>query len=606
MHTLKTMLKYAFRNRWLWLAGIFMPAVFSAATNIYLANTLQDYVELVSGDHVAAHNVVVTLLMALAVLLLFSCLDDLGLLARSLLPAIVESRLRADCCRKLIRTPLKNLRKFRTGELLTRYTTDVELCARIAVNDISGVVYPLIAGTGYALAVFFSGTGLGLIMLGLGVSVILLNFIFVPKLKSAQKNILQAKEAYTSECVGALHGKMTIRQYSAGETMSRRIREAADRIREKEYRAVSLRALKALTSDALAESCIYLLTPLACILAAYSYMDLSTVLFLDQLCRCFIVSTQNFATAFVNYKEHKLSFERISEVLLLPKESEERETGIPEVSGEQVTGTPHTSRGQESGTPHTPRGQESGTPDASRGQESGTLDAPRGQESGTLHAPRGQESGTPDASPRDGSVTFDHVSVSYEGRQVLNGISFHISPGECVCIRGGSGSGKSTLAKALMQMVDYQGEISIGGKNCKELPLDALRKQIAFSPEHSDLFCTSVYENILFGNPTAQKEAVYRAADKAAVTDTEAFLGREAGKCGELLSGGQRQRVSIARALLRDAPIFILDEPTAALDTESETRILQTISGLKQEGKCILLITHKESTMDIADRILEL
>lgn len=573
MHTLKTMLKYAFRNRWLWLAGIFMPAVFSAATNIYLANTLQDYVELVSGDHVAAHNVVVTLLMALAVLLLFSCLDDLGLLARSLLPAIVESRLRADCCRKLIRTPLKNLRKFRTGELLTRYTTDVELCARIAVNDISGVVYPLIAGTGYALAVFFSGTGLGLIMLGLGVSVILLNFIFVPKLKSAQKNILQAKEAYTSECVGALHGKMTIRQYSAGETMSRRIREAADRIREKEYRAVSLRALKALTSDALAESCIYLLTPLACILAAYSYMDLSTVLFLDQLCRCFIVSTQNFATAFVNYKEHKLSFERISEVLLLPKESEERETGIPEVSGEQVTGTPHTSRGQESGTPHTPRGQ---------------------------------ESGTPDASPRDGSVTFDHVSVSYEGRQVLNGISFHISPGECVCIRGGSGSGKSTLAKALMQMVDYQGEISIGGKNCKELPLDALRKQIAFSPEHSDLFCTSVYENILFGNPTAQKEAVYRAADKAAVTDTEAFLGREAGKCGELLSGGQRQRVSIARALLRDAPIFILDEPTAALDTESETRILQTISGLKQEGKCILLITHKESTMDIADRILEL
>lgn len=572
MHTLKTMLKYAFRNRWLWLAGIFMPAVFSAATNIYLANILQDYVELVSGDHAAFHNVVITLLTALAMLLLLSCLDDVGLLARSLLPVIVESRLRADCCGKLIRTSLKNLQKFRTGKLLTRYTTDVELCARIAVNDISGVVYPLIAGTGYAVAVLFSGTGLGLIMLGLGISVILLNFIFVPKLKSAQKNILQAKEAYTSECVGALHGKMTIRQYCAGAAMSRRIREAADRIREKEYRAVSLRTLKALTSDALAGSCIYLLTPLACVLAAYSYMDLSTVLFLDQLCRCFIVSTQNFATAFVNYKEHKLSFERVSEVLLLPEESEERETDIP-----------HASRGQESGTP----------------------DTPKGQKSGILHAPGGQESGTPDASPRDGSVTFDHVSVSYEGRQVLNGISFHISSGECVCIRGGSGSGKSTLAKALMQMVDYQGSIFLGGRDCKELPLDVLRGQIAFSPEHSDLFGTSVYENILFGNPAATRKAVYRAAERAAVTDPETFLGREAGTAGELLSGGQRQRVSIARALLRDSPIFILDEPTAALDTESEARILQTISGLKQEGKCILLITHKESTMDIADKIIQ-
>lgn len=539
MQTFKTMLKYAFRNRWLWLAGIFVPAVFSAATNIYFANVLQAYVELISGDPFSFYNVAIMLLIALAVLLLLSCLDDAGLLACSLLPAIMETGLRADCCGKLIRTSLKNLQKFRTGELLTRYTTDVELCSRIAVNDISGVVYPLIAGTGYAAAVLRSDTGLGLVMLGLGLSVILLNFIFVPKLKSAQKNILQAKETYTSECVNALHGKMTIRQYSAGKTMSLRIRKAAEQIREKECRAISLRTLKALTSDALAGSCIYLLTPLACVLAAYGYIELSVVLFINQLCKCFIMYTQNFADAFVNYNEHKLSSKRVDEVLLLPEEEDER------------------------------------------GKNSGEK-------------------------PAAGKIIFDHVSVSYEGQQILNGISFTASPGECVCICGGSGSGKSTLAKALMQMVDYQGRISIGGKDCKEIPLDALRKLIAFSPEHSDLFCTSVYENILFGNPAAPKEAVCRAADRAAVTDPEIFLDRDAGEGGELLSGGQRQRVSLARALLRDSPILILDEPTAALDAESETKVLQTISELKQEGKCILLITHKKSTMRIADRILEL
>lgn len=573
MHTLKTMLKYAFKNPLLWLAGIFVPAVFSAATNIYFANVLQDYVELVSGEHFSFQNVAAMLFMALVVLLLLSCLDDAGLLARSLLPAIMESGLRADCCRKLIRTSLKNLQKFRTGELLTRYTTDLELCARIAVNDVSGVVYPLIAGIGYAAAVLYTDTVLGLVMLGLGLSVILLNFIFVPKLKSAQKNILQAKESYTSECVNALHGKVTIRQYCAGEVMSRRLRTAAGQIREKECRAVFLRTLKALTSDALAGSCIYLLTPLACVLAAYGYMELSVVLFINQLCRCFIMYTQNFAAAFVNYTEHKLSFERVSEVLLLPEETVEWKEG---------------------------RAERPAVPETGWGEK--TVAA---ENCGTEKSPAQERNGA-ETFRNHGSVIFDHVSVSYEGRQILNEISFTASPGECVCICGDSGSGKSTLAKALMQMVDYQGEISINGKNCKELPLDTLRKQIAFSPEHSDLFHTSVYENILFGNPDAAKEAVYRAADRAAVTDLETFLGRDAGEDGELLSGGQKQRVSFARTLLRDSPIFILDEPTAALDTESETKILKTISDLKQEGKCILLITHKESTMRAADRIVQL
>lgn len=575
MQAFKTMTKYAFRHRLLWLAGIFVPAVFSAATNIYFANILQDYVDQMSGNGSSFQSIAGMLLGALAVLLLLSCVDDAGLLASSLLPAMMEAELRADYCGKLICTSLKNLEKFRTGELLTRYTTDAELCTKIAVNDISGVAYPLIVGTGYAAAVLSSDLRMGLIMLVLGISVILLNFIFVPKMRYAQKDILEAKEAYISEYSNAIQGKMSIRQYSAREIMGRRIREAAGLACEKECRAVRLRTLKALTSDALAGSCIYLLTPLACVFAAYGYVEISLVLFINQLCKCFITYTQNFAAAFVNYNEHKLSFERISEVLVLLEESEEQEGARLNKLKEQEKSGPKEARAQ--------------------------------KEAGTKASLAQKEVGTGNTCEQGGGrVIFDHVSVSYGDHQVLKEISFTASPGECVCICGGSGSGKSTLIKALMQMADYQGEISIGGKNCKELSLDALRRQIAFSPEHSDLFGTSVYENIQFGNPAASEEKVYRAADRAAVAAPETFLRREAGENGELLSGGQRQRVSIARALLRDAPIVILDEPTAALDTESEAEILQTISDLKQEGKCILLITHKKSTMRIADRILEL
>lgn len=573
MHAFKAMTKYAFRHRLLWLSGILIPAVFSAATNIYFADVLQDYVEQVTGNRSSFQDIAGMLLMALAVLLLLSCLDDVGLLASSLLPAILESELRADYCGKIIRTSLKNMGHFRPGELLTRYTTDAELCTKIPSNDISGVVYPLIVGTGYAAAVIYSDPKLGLIMLAMGISVILLNFIFVPKMRHAQKTILQAKEIYLSECGNAIYGKMSIRQYAASETISCRIREAAGRVCEKECRAVRLKTLKALTSDALAGSCIYLLTPLACVFAAYGYMEISVVLFLNQLCKCFIIYTQNFATAFVNYKEHALSFDRISEVLLLPEESAEWKGARPKADGRRI---------------------ETCTKTSCRQAENGIWNT----------CEQGYDK--TENFPQNGGVIFNHVSVSCENHQILDGISFTVSPGECICIRGSSGSGKSTLVKALMQMVDYQGEIFIGGENCKEFSLDALRKQIAFSPEHSDLFCTSVYENIQFGNPAASEKEIFRAAARAAIMNPETFLWREAGENGEMLSGGQRQRVSIARALLKDAPIVILDEPTAALDAESETKILQTISGLKQEGKCILLITHKESTMHIADRILEL
>ena len=158
-----------------------------------------------------------------------------------------------------------------------------------------------------------------------------------------------------------------------------------------------------------------------------------------------------------------------------------------------------------------------------------------------------------------------------------------------------------------MQMIDYQGEIYIGGENCKNLSLHTLRNYIAYSPEYNDVFPTTVYDNIQYGNLNATEEEITHAAEMAGITtDTEVFLQRNIDENKEQLSGGQKQKVSIARALLKNAPIYIFDEPTAALDADSESKILNSIVTLKQEGKCILLITHKASTLHIADRILRM
>lgn len=540
MKALFSMMKYMRKNWKLWLCGILLPAFFSTTTNIYFANRLQDYVAKITEHQTSFQGISKMLILALPVLLLLSCIDDMGLYIFSLFLASTENELRYDFYNSLMCTPLKNLQKLNQGEFITRYNTDIEQSAQIVSYDIFGVIYPLIVGTGYMVAVLLADFRIGFLMVLLGVIVIVLNFLFVRKMKRVQAEILQAKETYATNCSDAIRGKMSIRQYSAQKVMSKKIGEAANKLYKKECRAVQLEALKFLSSDTIANSCIYLLTPLACIIATLGYIGVPVVLFIHQLCRCFIMYTQNFATSFIHYSEHSLSFERVNSVMSFENEITENSVN-----------------------------------------RCGNV-------------------------PGNFTVTFENVSVAYENHQVLKEVSFTAFPGECIGIIGESGSGKSTLVKALMQMIDYQGEIYIGEENCKNLSLNILRKYIAYSPEHNDIFPAIVHDNIQYGDLNATEDEIIRAGEMAGITTHEKFLQRNIGEKGDQLSGGQKQRVSIARALLKNAPIYIFDEPTAALDADSESRILDTILKLKQEGKCILLITHKASTLHISDRILRI
>ena len=541
MNAFLSMKKYIHKNRKLWVCGIFIPAFFSMATNIYFANKLQNYVTMITEHHTSFHAICKMLILTLFVLILFSCIDGIGLYILSLFHASTENELRYDFYNSLVCTPLKNLQKLSHGELITRYSTDIEQSAQIVSYDIFGVIYPLIVGIGYMIAVLLADFWIGSVMLLLGVIVIVLNFIFAHKMKRAQTEILHAKETYTSTCSDAVRGKMSIRQYSAQGIMNTKINKTSDHLYKKECVAAKLESLKLLTSDALANSCIYLLTPLACLMAACGYISLPIVLFIHQICRYFIQYTQNFATAFIHYNEHSLSFERMDAILSFKNEFAESSINRCENL------------------------------------------------------------------PNNCVITFDNVCVAYENHQVLKNVSFTVSPGECIGIIGESGSGKSTLIKVLMQMIDYQGEIYLGGENCKDISLHMLRKYIAYSPEHNDVFPTTVDDNIRYGNLNATENEINYAAEMAGITvHREAFLKRNIGENGDQLSGGQKQKVAIARALLKKAPIYIFDEPTASLDADSESKVLNTISMLKQEGKCILLITHKASTLRIADRTLRI
>ena len=153
MKALFSMTKYIRKNWRLWVCGILFPAFFSMAANIYFANILQDYVAKITEHQTSLQGISKMLLFSLPVLLLLSCMDNIGLYILSLFLTSTENELRYDFYNSCVRTPLKNLQKLNQGEFITRYNTDIEQSAQIVSYDSFGVIYPLIVGTGYMAAV---------------------------------------------------------------------------------------------------------------------------------------------------------------------------------------------------------------------------------------------------------------------------------------------------------------------------------------------------------------------------------------------------------------------------------------------------------------------
>ncbi|MCU1383615.1 MAG: transporter related [Acidobacteria bacterium] len=210
-----------------------------------------------------------------------------------------------------------------------------------------------------------------------------------------------------------------------------------------------------------------------------------------------------------------------------------------------------------------------------------------------------------------GEVRFDAVTFAYgPGRTVLRDVSFVAAPGETVALVGLSGAGKTTLVSLLARLyVPSTGSVAIDGVDVGTLPLRSLREQIAVVPQESILLSGSIADNILYGRLEANRDEVIAAAVAA---ECAAFIERlpegydtPLGASGAGLSGGQRQRLSIARAFLKDAPILILDEPTASLDLVAERKLLDALARLRR-GRTTFVIAHRLSTIRDADRILVL
>jgi ABC-type multidrug transport system fused ATPase/permease subunit len=213
-----------------------------------------------------------------------------------------------------------------------------------------------------------------------------------------------------------------------------------------------------------------------------------------------------------------------------------------------------------------------------------------------------------DPPPFQGQIAFEHVAFSYdEESPVLRDISFSVEPGELVGIVGHAGSGKSTAISLIARFFDADsGTIRIDGVDIKDYKVHGLRRQLGFVLQDTVLFRGSVHDNIAFGADVSREEVV----EAAKLANADEFITRmphgydsKVGERGMTLSGGQRQRIGIARALIRDNPILILDEPTAALDAESEHLVIEALQRL-MKGRTVLCIAHRLSTLHDANKIV--
>jgi len=218
--------------------------------------------------------------------------------------------------------------------------------------------------------------------------------------------------------------------------------------------------------------------------------------------------------------------------------------------------------------------------------------------------------GARNMAPFSRSIVFDNVYFGYDGNPVLKGINLEVHAGEVLAVVGSSGGGKTTLVHLIPRFYDVvEGRIEIDGVDIRDVTISSLRSQIGIVSQQTILFNDTVYNNIIYGSADKNEAEVIRAAKQAYAYDFIRQLPKKfdtvIGDQGVRLSGGERQRLSIARALLKDAPILILDEATSSLDSESESEVQEALENL-MKSRTTLVIAHRLSTVRNADRIIVL
>lgn len=429
-----------------------------------------------------------------------------------------------------------------TGDLISRLTTDIDAVQSFIVSGIMGLMVDSIALIGMATVMFYLNWRFTLIALSVAPILFAFSFSFTRRSKKASREVRKKQSAIVSMLQEDLSSIGVIKAFAREGYTLRRLEEESRESMQMALRARRLKAkLSPLTEVTVAVGTALVLWAGARLVVRGTLSAGSLIVFIWYLGKMY-KPLQDFAKMTDAYSKAAVGYERIREVLDLP----------PEV----------------------------------RDRPSARL--------------------APDFA---GAIEFNEVSFGYmPGQPVLSDISFQVAPGEVVALVGPTGAGKTTIAGLIPRLYDPDsGAVRIDARDVRDFGQKSLRDQISFVLQENILFRASISDNIAFGKPGATRAEIVRAAELA---DAEEFISKlpngydtVVGERGDTLSGGQRQRIAIARAIIRNAPILIMDEPSSGLDALSERAVFEALWRL-MKGRTAIVIAHRLSTIQRADKIL--
>ena len=532
---------YICKNPLLWGVGLFVPAFASFVMNYGFAVGLERYTAELSGSDAEFQRVLVIMSATAISVAAASVIEDAARYCFSVFVVKTQNEMRNDIYKSIANARYSLLGDMDRGVLYTNYDGDAERAANLISGDLFAVFFPLVHAIGYFISLFSINRVIGGMIAGLTIAVMLLNLFFMNQFRGVERETLAAKEKFVGITDAAIRGKITVRQLQIGQMIAGQMERRADEIERQKSRYIRLNVWRKITLELLATICTSFMTPVACVLAVFDLIELPSVVMIAQICRFIILQTNCLGTAVVGLGVNRVSWERIRRVMELPDEAE--------VNAKQ----------------------------------------------------RGPDERAPLFAVGNSAVVLHNLRIAYSEKVVLDHVDMAIERGKITALIGPSGSGKTGLIHALMGMKEYSGEIYFYERDgkavsaCNLYPQD-LRGRIAYCPERSQLFgSASVMENLLYAAPQKARADLEQLLEKLDLQDLD--LSQRA----DTLSGGQRRRIALGRALLKGSDFFILDEPRAALDAETERLVLQILSDLKRRGKTVLLISHRQSTLEIAD-----
>lgn len=452
------------------------------------------------------------------------------------------AELKKDLYRDMICAPYRLISRQHSGDLLSRLDSDVDSCQRLwgeLTGDIAGTILSVILGF---ITVWSIHWLIAVVLCGVGVFMLVFNSFMIRSNRKRYEEQAQQQGETVAHMSDLLAGSRLVRIYGEDTGLMKRFEDSCRNFFRTSMRALNVRACYYGFNQVNAGLTLAGSLGLGMILYYQGVLSLTALPLLIQMGTMVVSPIAELGWTWDSWNEVAPRIWRVTELLDQEKE------------------------------------------DIGRG-EGGDVSFDQGA-----------------------AIRAEHMSFFYEeGKPALTDVNLEIPMGSTYGIVGHSGSGKSTLLRLLMGMEDYQGSLRIGGREVRDMPLAGLRSRIAYVPQECPLFDGSIFENIQLGRLSASREEVLAAAEAA---DVDEFVsGMEhgydtlVGENGVKLSGGQRQRIAIARAMLKDAPILLLDEVTAALDGAAEQRIQGSLPRLMQ-GRTTLIVAHRLSNVVDADRIL--